>query len=63
MGEKSYLKEQVYLPGLNSYDLFTDAEYDEYMKIVEAKNELNRMESRLSYLSNVEVGKPALIQH
>lgn len=45
MGEKSYLKEQVYLPGLNSYDLFTDAEYDEYMKIVEAKNELNRMES------------------
>lgn len=46
MGEKSYLKEQVYLPGLSSYDLFTDEEYSEYMKIVEAKNELDRVEDQ-----------------
>ena len=46
MAEKSYLKNQVYLPGFSAYDLFTDEEYDEYMKIVEAKNELNRIESQ-----------------
>ena len=45
MGEKSYLKEQVYLLGLSSYDLFTDEEYETYMRVVDAKNELNRMES------------------
>ena len=44
MGEKSYLKNQVYLPGFSSYDLFTDAEHDAYMRIVEAKNALNRLE-------------------
>jgi len=44
MGEKSYLKNQVYLPGFNSYDLFTEQEFEQYMKIVEAKNELNRIE-------------------
>lgn len=43
MGEKSYLKEQVYLPGLSSYDLFTEDELQAYMEIVEAKNELDRM--------------------
>lgn len=43
MGEKSYLKEQVYLPGLSSYDLFTEDELNAYMEIVEAKNELDRM--------------------
>jgi len=45
MGEKNYLKDQVYLPGLSSYDLFTDEEHAEYMKIVEAKNELDRLEN------------------
>ena len=44
MGEKSYLKDQVYLPGFSSYDLFTDEETDAYKRIVEAKNELNRLE-------------------
>ena len=46
MGEKSYLKEQVYLSGLSSYDLFTGEEFAAYMEIVEAKNELNRMEAQ-----------------
>lgn len=46
MGDKSYLKNQVYLLGLSSYDLFTDAEFDAYMKIVEAKNELDRMDAQ-----------------
>jgi len=43
MAEKSYLKNQVYLPGLSSYDLFTDEESEAYKRIVEAKNELNRI--------------------
>ena len=44
MGIKSYLQEQVYLVGLNSYDLFTDDEFDAYMQIVEAKNELDKLD-------------------
>ena len=46
MGEKSYLKNQVYLPGLSSYDLFTDDEMAAYSRIIEAKNELNRIDSQ-----------------
>ena len=46
MGEKSYLKNQVYLPGLSSYDLFTDEETEAYTQIVEAKNELNRLDTQ-----------------
>lgn len=46
MSEKSYLKNQIRLVSLTSYDLFTDQEYDLYMKIVEAKNELNRLANK-----------------
>ena len=46
MSEKSYLKNQIRLVSLTNYDLFTDQEYDLYMKIVEAKNELNRLANK-----------------
>lgn len=46
MGEKSYLKNQVYLPGLTSTDLFTKEEYDAYMRIVEAGNELDKLDEQ-----------------
>ena len=42
--EKSYLKDQVYLLGLNSSDLFTEEEYAIYQRIAEAKNELNKLD-------------------
>lgn len=46
MGEKSYLKNQVYLPGLSSTDLMTEEEYDAYIRIVEAGNELDRLDEQ-----------------
>lgn len=46
MSEKSYLKNQIRLVSLTNYDLFTDQEFDQYMKVVEAKNELNRLASK-----------------
>lgn len=46
MSEKSYLKNQIRLVSLTNYDLFTDQEYDLYMKIVETKNELNRLANK-----------------
>ena len=46
MSDKSYLKNQIRLVSLTNYDLFTDKEYDLYMKIVEAKNELNRLANK-----------------
>lgn len=49
MGEKSYLKNQVYLPGLTSTDLFTPEEYDAYMRIVEAGNELDKLDEQEIY--------------
>lgn len=44
MSVKTYLQEQIRLVSLSSYDLFTDAEYDLYMQIIEQKNLLDRME-------------------
>lgn len=44
MSVKTYLQEQIRLVSLSSYDLFTDEEYDLYMKIIDQKNELDRMD-------------------
>lgn len=44
MGEKTYLKNQVYLLGLNSSDCFTPEEYAAYLKICEAKAELDKLD-------------------
>ena len=41
---KTYLQEQIRLVSLSSYDLFTDEEYDLYTKIIEKKNELDRLD-------------------
>lgn len=41
---KTYLQQQFRLVSLSSYDLFTDEEYDLYMKIVAQKNELDRLD-------------------
>ena len=46
MSEKSYLKNQIRLVSLTNYDLFTDQEYDLYMQVVEAKNELNKLANK-----------------
>ena len=46
MSEKSYLKNQIRLVSLTNYDLFTDEEHELYMKIVDAKNELNRLANK-----------------
>ena len=44
MSEKTYLKEQIRLVSLSSYDLFTDEEYDLYMQIVKLKNQLDLLD-------------------
>lgn len=41
---KTYLQEQIRLVSLSSYDLFTEEEYDLYMKIIEQKNELDKLD-------------------
>lgn len=43
MSVKTYLQEQIRLVSLSSYDLFTQEEYDCYMKIVDQKNELEKL--------------------
>lgn len=40
---KSYLSQQVKLMTLNTTDLMTDAEYDIYKRIVELRNEIDRL--------------------
>lgn len=47
MGDKSYLKSQIRLVSLSSYDLFTPEEYDVYMRICDARNEINTLEGNL----------------
>ena len=44
MSGKTYLQDQIRLVSLSSYDLYTDDEYDLYMKIIEQKNILDKME-------------------
>ena len=44
MSVKTYLQEQIRLVSLSSYDLFTDEEYDLYMKIISLKNQLDKFE-------------------
>jgi hypothetical protein len=44
MSVKTYLQEQIRLVSLSSYDLFTDEEFDLYMKIIEQKNQLDKMD-------------------
>ena len=46
MGEKSYLKEQVYLPGLKSQDLFSKEEFDLYIQMIELGNKLDTLEKQ-----------------
>lgn len=46
MGDKSYLKQQIQLISLNIYDLFTEEEYEAYQRIIEAKNQMNLLESQ-----------------
>ena len=43
--KKTYLQDQIRLITLASYDLFTQEEFDEYMKIVEAKNQLDLLDA------------------
>ena len=44
MSVKTYLQDQIRLVSLSSYDLFTDEEFDLYMKIIKTKNELDKMD-------------------
>lgn len=44
MAAKTYLQEQIRLVSLSSYDLFTDDEHDLYMRIIELKNRLDKMD-------------------
>ena len=44
MSVKTYLQEQIRLVSLSSYDLFTEEEYDLYMKIIAQKNELDKLD-------------------
>ena len=41
---KTYLQEQIRLVSLSSYDLFTEEEHELYMKIIEQKNELDKLD-------------------
>jgi hypothetical protein len=43
---KTYLQEQIRLVSLSSYDLFTDEEYDLYMKIIECKSKLDELDKK-----------------
>lgn len=46
MGTKSYLKDQVRLVCLTKTDLFTDEEMDLYLKMIEAGNQLDRLDEQ-----------------
>lgn len=46
MGTKSYLKDQVRLVCLTKTDLFTDEEIDLYLKMIEAGNQLDRLDEQ-----------------
>ena len=41
---KTYLQEQIKLVSLSSYDLFTDEEFELYEKIIQQKNELDKLD-------------------
>lgn len=57
MGKKTYLSNQIKLITLNTYDLFTDDEFNIYSKIVELKRQLDIGESKKNMMTKEQKAK------